>query len=220
MKNLEVIAHLANPLATIDYWTPSFDSILAFLWLEKKGLLCSDVNLKNQIEFDIPIEKEILANDWFYKVSAPIYDVLDEQTIRYRKKWDFQEENLEWGKKKAKISKTEGFTKDYELPLKLITTSNIKWYCKGIKTEIERLLDGCFNVGKKVSQGKGQVFLWEVNEIENDFSVWKNDRLMKVFPVTYLTDEQLKQPRNLMMRTYRPPYHLIENQVMCAMPDG
>jgi len=217
MDNLQVTAYLSTPLST-DLFSPNLDALLYRLWLEEKGLYNPNVKrTEDVIKADVPIKLIEEKGYQYYSVSAPHFIILNEQNTRYRRRWDYQEHHCDFGKKKAKVDTQQGNTKSCDLPLRLIETNRIDWFCNGDKSEIDRLLSSVTNIGKKISQGFGQVFRWQSQVVEDDFSVWQDKRLMRILPAE-LIPEHLKERYPLRAWTYHPPYFLPENKALCAMP--
>lgn len=219
MKNLQVTAYMSSPIAVTDNWSPNLDAILYFLWLEERGLSNPNATAENYIKAEIPLAEETIKGKLLYKVSSPQYQSKIEQNTRYRKRWDNQDKHLNWGKKKAKVDTSQGQFKNWDLPLRLIETSRIDWFCVGESTEISRLLANCFNLGKKRSQGKGQVLKWDIKESEEDKSFYWKGRLMRPIPVDCVNINKIKNTYNVMHWAYTPPYFLPEHKDLCAMPN-
>lgn len=219
MNNLQVTAYLNSGIAVTDKWSPNLDALLYFLWLDGRGLANPNANAKNLIKADIPIDKVIINDKLLYKVSSPIYKVQNEQIIRYRKQWDYQDKHLNWGKKKAKVDTSQGQFKNWDLPLKIIETNRIDWYCVGDKLEIERLLNSCTHLGKKRSQGKGQILRWNVQVIDCDKSFYFEGQIMRPIPTNCVNPDILKGTFDVMQWAFTPPYFLPENRTLCVMPN-
>lgn len=222
---------MATPIAVSDRWSPSLDALLEWLWLDERGLALPNPDLTNIIQADLPLFKGEIKGEWYWCVSSPYYLQQSEQITRYRKRWDYQDKHLDWGKKKAKVNTSEGVTKSYDLPLKLVETPRIDWFAVGDKEEIERLLFLCDFIGKKRSQGKGQVCRWEVREIEGDYSLWDvYGNLARPMPLSLIGAVAGTPPFNggacydfvnncgIMNWGWRTPYWLPANQNLCLMP--
>lgn len=214
MKNLQITAHLSTPLAVSDNWSPMLDGLLQWLWLESRGLASANPDPNNIIQAPIPLRRDNFKGKEFWACSAPFYQVLSEQKIRYRKRWDYQDRHCNWGKKKAKVNTSEGTTKSYDLPLRLIETPRLDWFAVGDMGAVLDLLIPCQNIGKKRSQGKGQVYRWEVREVAEDWSLYRNGRLTRPFPAELL--EELSG-YDFMLWGWNPPVWLPENKTVCAM---
>jgi len=86
------------------------------------------------------------------------------------------------------------------------------WYVRGEKEQIKDLLNDITHIGKKAqSQGKGQVGKWIVEEVEHDYSVFKDGKLMKTVPLEYFeaTEASMNNQMVLIESPFRPPYWLV-----------
>ena len=221
MENLQITAFMATSIAITDKWSPNLDALLYWLWLNERGLANPNANAKNFIKAEIPIKEVEEKGFSFYAVSSPLYQTKSKFTIRYRKRWDNQDKHLNWGNKKAKVDTSQGQFKNGDLPLLLVETKRIDWFCVGCKDEIERLLSSCTHLGKKRSQGKGQVLRWQIKLIECDHSLYYENKLMRPLPVELINPNQLRGgvTFDLMQWAYKPPYFLPEHKTICAMPN-
>lgn len=217
MRNLQVTAHLATAIAVSDNWSPMLDGLLQWLWLDMRGLAHPDPKANQIIKAPIPLRKDCIKGVEFWACSSPFYQILGEEKTRFRKRWDYQDKALNWGKKKAKINTSEGTTKSYDLPLRVVETPRIDWFCVGSPDSLLALLNQCHNLGKKRSQGKGQVYRWEVTEIENDWSLYRYGRLTRPFPLELVDDPM---GYDMMRWGWNPPVWLSQNQVTCLMPNN
>lgn len=228
MPNLQITARLSTPFAAYDDWSPSLDGLLEWLILDSLGLASpnpseSEIQENREIVLSsMPLKKSEINGEWYWCVSSPCYRY-QEQVDRYRKRWDYHEVGLNWGKRRAKWDTSQGAEKNYDLPLYLRLTEAITWYCVGDKTKIEALLESCTGLGKKRSYGYGQVNRWDISEIKDDWHLWRDGRLMRPMPYMFLFgNEHLLGSgvsHRLMDWGWRPPARLKCNQALCVMPE-
>lgn len=223
-----VTAHLATPFAACDDWSPALDAILEWLLLEQFGLTSPNpseeqIQQTRSLVFEhLPLQRGEINGEWYWCVSSPCYQYKNEQRDKFRKRWDYHDYALNWGKRKAKWSTSDGGEKSYDLPLYLRLTPTITWYCVGDKKGIEELLQGCPGVGKKRSYGHGQVSKWEVSQIKEDWHLWRNGKLMRPMPYIFLMGDANVLRGNsykLMEWGWRPPARMQCNQTLCIMPE-
>jgi CRISPR type IV-associated protein Csf3 len=215
--NIQVTAHLSSPFFAYDDWSPSLDSLLEYLWLDERGLITPNPSASSLITADIPLEKGTIGTEWYWKVSSPCYAIKAQTQDRFRKRWDYQESSLNWGKRKPKWSTSEGAEKSYDLPVFLRHTDRIDWFAVGDPVKVLSLLEKCSGIGKKRSYGYGQIAKWEVKPIENDYHLWRNGQLMRSIPTEgWATD--VPHELAIMRWAWRPPGWLHANQTMCFMP--
>lgn len=221
MDNLQIIAHMATPLVAYDDWSPSLDALIEYQLLERLGLIEPNPTeasvLKNlPILFEqMPIARKMLNGQWYWAVSSPHYIENHQQTTRFRKRWDYQELHLDWGKKRAKVNGSEGHFKAYDKPRYDREMQTIHWFCIGDQPAIAELLQPVTNLGKKRSQGCGQVHKWEVLPFEHDWHLCRGNSLARPIPVGMI---EPPQAINMMNWGWRPPTWLAANKSMCYMP--
>ena len=207
MLNIQITAYLSSPFFAYDDWSPSIDSLLEYYWLEERNLLSPNPSPNDLIIADLPIEKGDISGAWYWKVSAPCYAIKAQTQDRFRKRWDYQESSLNWGKRKPKWSTSEGAEKSYDLPVFLRHTERIDWFAVGNPDEVFKLLLRCSGIGKKRSYGYGQIAKWQVKEIDNDYHLWRNGELMRPIPAEeWVATGQGVPPGLAIMRwAWRPP---------------
>jgi len=214
---------MGSPIAVFDDHSPGLDSLLEWLILDKHGLASpnpseSEVELsRDLVNNQMPLTQGSTGGDWYWQTSGPAYCYHTEQESRYRKRWQPGHDSPvpNWGSRKAKWNTSAGSEKSYDLPVYLRLTDRIDWYCNGDPEGIEHLLLGCAGLGKKRSQGHGQVISWEVTEIESDWHLYREGSLMRPIPV-----EWVDRPCEFAVRQWgwRPPAWLPANSRRCAMP--
>lgn len=224
MNNLEITAHLNTPIATFNKWTPAIDGILIYLLLERERLLYPNPT-QEQVEEAytvlndlMPLGKGVIGDDWYWQTSSPIFAQETSYRDRYRKRWDYQENNLNWGKRKAKWQTSEGGEKSYDLPLECNATKAVRWYGVGYPCEIKDLLQCCTHIGKKRSYGNGEVNQWEVKIIPEDWHLVKGNKLMRPIPKRLAIAAGLPTTDTVMNWGWKPPSWLHTNQEICLMP--
>ena len=220
MNNLQVTAHMATALSVTDDWSPSLEALLEYLWLEAKGLALPNPSKDTLVKAELPLREDSLKGESFWACSSPFYLPESQQIDKYRKRWDYQDKHLEWGKKKKKVNTSEGVTKSYDMPLKLINTPRIDWFIVGDRYKVVELLSTCTGIGRKRSFGKGQVYQWQVKEIEHDWSCLKNNRLTRPLPIDLIHDTMDLQRYTFLRWGWKNPSWLPESIAMCVMPNN
>ncbi|MFZ3132841.1 MAG: hypothetical protein WA125_17485 [Desulfosporosinus sp.] len=211
MKPLKITAKLFDGrIATTDGYLP-FDSILAAAWIKKyhpEKYYNSDPSIDAEIiKPELPLKK--LDGD-IYATSFAQFRKAGEETAYWHKRFDAQlaEDYVDFAGRRGRINTTSATYKAYRMPLNIILTPEIVWYVVGGKEEIESLLDEIPSLGKKTSQGFGQVTEWVVEKVKQDWSIWKNGILMRNIP-----DQDGDSEWGV-----RPPYWYQLNVVRCRMP--
>jgi CRISPR type IV-associated protein Csf3 len=219
---------MLSAIACYDSWSPSLDSLIEWLILDKLNLASPNPTPEHIeatrpiIEREMPIGRGEIMGEWYWQVSSPSYCIVSEYTDRFRKRWQPGIDSPEsaWGKRKAKWSTSEGAEKSYDLPLYCRNTPAITWYVVGDGDAIASQLVDCTHLGKKRSYGNGQVLRWEVEPIKEDWHLWRDNKLMRPMPYRLLYSDSrilLSEPVT-MAWGWRPPVWLSINKEVCVMP--
>lgn len=223
MQPIKITVKLLSPVAVVDDWSPSLEGVLAYYVLANNNAFSAnptDQEIKQNyriLEAEMPLKNVNYGGISCWAVSAPCYLFSNEQVDRIRKRWDYQEHRLNWGKRKAKIDTSQGPEKSYDLPLFLRNPSVITWYGVGDIEKTKLLLRNCTNLGKKRSVGNGQVGEWMVEAIASDWHLWKDDILMRPYPLALMPT---KKPIDMAIREWgigQPVWHPSFKRI-CAMP--
>jgi len=218
---------MASPIALFDDWTPSMDSLLEWLILDKLNLTTPNPTEEQVqatraiVDAQMPIAKGSLerdsGTDWYWQVSGPCYRYTIEQQDRFRKRWQPGTDSPEprWGKRKPKWNTSEGAEKSYDLPMYLRSVDSIIWYAVGDIAGVLALLQGCTGLGKKRSYGNGQVLEWDVSPTAEDWHLYRNGKLMKPIPIDAVPNRG-EYPAQTW--GWRPPSWAHWNKVVCSMP--
>lgn len=193
MQPLCVTAELRTPVAC--YETVMLDAILATVNLEelrRRHLIpgaYQDVERGAQAAgqaLDIPLPLARLdwpeASVWcasigFFQHSTESVQVWhkrfeDDDRIRYRSKHPAT----------TKVPLASGHFRSYAMPLVIRSAPTLRWWVRGYQPAIERLLSAVSHVGKKISQGYGEVRRWRIEPCAEDWSVVREGRVMRPVP--------------------------------------
>lgn len=157
-----------------------------------------------------------VANDgtpeWYYRCSWARWSHEVEGRDYWNKRFDAQFSDLiDFSKRRGKVLIEQGRYKAYHMPVFYRAASWVEWWCVGDRERIEYLLSCCAHIGKKTAQGWGRVSQWEIEEAPEDWSVWRDDELMRGIP---------GELGDLQHYGIRPSYWLPANQTMLVMPNG
>jgi len=159
--------------------------------------------------------------DWYYTCSwaQPQPWWIEEGRDYWNKRFDQSFAYLvDFGYRRGKVIIEKGRYKAYHMPVFYYAALRIEWYCIGDRTGIEELLSTVTHIGKKRSQGWGRVSRWEVESWPEDWSIWRDGRLMRGIPVQDVCDSD--KAFHLQYYGVRPSYYRQANQLPLAMPDG
>lgn len=228
---LIVIASLSGSLATSDNYSPSLEALLHLQVLKARSPeLVASNPIPEQIEsaaeyvqIYMPIQYSIIAHEKVAHISDPFY-ILDYEDIhKVRRRWDYQEKCLDWGKKMAKFSTSEGHTKSYDIPLFVRGVKAIYWYVMGDESQILKYLQSITHLGKKRAYGYGHVVNWNIYSVQEDYSLINEDKLVKSIPLACakeLLSEETVANISIAKHGWKPPAWYAPNKVVCAMSEN
>lgn len=144
-----------------------------------------------------------------------------ESTGSWAKKWEENYDDLiDFVKTKNRVDIGAGTYKNYHMPLVLKSYERIEFFVRGNMEEVSRLLREYISfLGKKASQGYGQIKEWIFEEIEDDRSVLDDMQIMRPIPGKEVMGLGLNATDFKVMPTI-PPYWRNDCKELCAMPKG
>ncbi len=216
LEPLQITAFFRTAVIT-DTWLPLDGILLAQKIREDFGaqdMTIPGISNEDAINVQLPI-KAINNNEWYYCISWAEWGPYIDGNDYWNKRFDNDLSDFVTFKGRGTINNSEGTYKAYHQPVFYRSALWARWYCMGNKTEIKRLLSTCTNVGKKGSQGWGRIMRWSVESIHNDWSIWKDGRLMRGIPAGEKPDNYVG---NIAVYGVRPPYWNRRNQIMVVLP--
>ncbi|MFH1432380.1 MAG: hypothetical protein ABIG84_04135, partial [archaeon] len=173
---MKITASLTSPYVSTDYIF--LDALISSaVWQDVMGEQAFNIPENKSDVFYIPLPiKQIGTKEPFYAASICFPKQAVEGTARWRKQTDIE------SKKKIRIG--SGEYKRYDMPMPYTSAEEIIFYANGNKEEIERLLQYIPGIGKKRTQGYGNVRKWQVESSEHDYSVVKDGIPMRPIPVS------------------------------------
>lgn len=220
MRNLKITAILqTGQVSTVDGYLP-LDSILAAEWMRRNHpeLMLNDGTKTGEIIYaDLPFKKINHPKGWYWACSFAQYEKQGEYIAHWHKRFDecLAEKHIEFGEQRGKVLVNAGRYKNYRMPIVVILTDKLEWYCVGDPDGIRDLLDGVAAIGKKRSQGYGLVDKWIVEDWPEDWSeVGPSGKLMRAVHELPKTVEKAQ----VMIWGMRPPYWLQSNKSVMYLP--
>lgn len=132
---------------------------------------------------------------------------------RWRKQWDDEHDDLlDFGGKVPKVELRHGRMRAWDMPLVVCALPRLSWIAWGDSNAVRELLEEITAIGKKPSQGYGEVASWAV---ERDDTVTREMvARRRPVPVEVCTweGERLSLPA-------RPPYWMREWRTECVLGD-
>ncbi|MFW9872530.1 MAG: hypothetical protein ACFFG0_05455 [Candidatus Thorarchaeota archaeon] len=213
-ENLEILIYFRTPFSIIG--NIHFDALLSFCVV--RDLLGDEFyNYQGSTQhlWDIPLPLDTRGSDHKYWAASRGVWEGKESITSWKKRFDTKyDDYVTFGKKKPCINHKFGHFKAYDMPLVIHATPFIKFYANGNKKEIVRLLGYLHVIGKKTSQGFGWLKKIETKSIENDYSCFFNNIVMRAIPeIPY----EIREGMRIEYTGYRPPYWSPKNQKMCLV---
>lgn len=216
-KPLNIRAYLQTPIIS-DKFLPLDGIIFNHFIRDKFGRKSHTEPRKSIVPeysgLDLPfLKRNTNEDEWYYAVS---FAQFPEHTIRgthnYAKRFRtyLAADRVDFKGKKAKIDTARGENKNYFFKEYTFNCLYVDWYGRGIKGEVEKLLEFCTHIGKKSAQGCGAVLKWDVKETDKDW--YKNDdsgRLMRAIP----------SPKGSVIYGIRPSYWHPRHQTKVLLPN-
>lgn len=218
---LKVTAHLVDGRFSSTDGIVMLDSILYHAWFIKHAPhVLEGVYKPEQIGYvGLPL---VHLEDNRWAASKAVYQEIDKIVEHYNKRPDFfAGDKLDYlDMDKGIISDSVGLYRAYRNPQLIRTVKDgiLTFYAVGKKDKIEELLSLMIGVSKKTAMGFGIVDRWDVEEIEEDYTIeHPKYGLMRPIEVEK-ADKTYDYP--IMEYAIRPPYWKTINQRLCYVPVG
>ena len=221
-RPLKITAYMLDGRINSSDGVMMFDSILYHAWFYKYAPQVfdgqKDENFHKHI--GLPLEK---TKDYRYCASRGIYDEIGKTVEHINKRPNFfnadkiDKLNVE----KGIICDSAGEYRAYRIPqvIRTIKDGKIDFYVVGNPEKIMDLLNRMQAVGKKPVCGYGIVKKWEVEEIENDYTlIHPKYGLMRPVEVGGLEDDGSFSSYPIMQYAIKPPYWKQKNMRLCYVP--
>jgi CRISPR type IV-associated protein Csf3 len=156
---------------------------------------------------------------WYWACSSAQIDVKGRDTQHWNKRFDTQaalSDHIDFGGKVEKILIEQGRYKAYHMPLPTLVCDKVVWFAYGDMEKVADLLTGIVSLGKKRNYGNGNVIRIEVAPMEEDWSTWQNNRLMRPIPGPLTTSIKWHGGFNAQFIAFRAPQWHSANQTMCV----
>ncbi|MCD8633496.1 hypothetical protein LSE94_17550 [Clostridioides difficile] len=220
--NFKVIMHMSSPVAAID--DIILDSIISAAickecFSEKYYSGKKKYGTKKEIEksLDLILDK----NMGVYCTSKAIGN--NEEFVSFWSK-QFNSKDIDFVKEKKRgkprVSIASGHFKAYNNQINLKSYKTITFYVRGDKEKIKKLLKNNINfVGKKNSQGYGEILKYEFLDCDDNYSIFKDGKLMR--PIPFREYMKLEKPiakeNSLKELPIIPPYWRSDHKELCIL---
>lgn len=216
---LKICFHLRPPIFITNPFI-HLDSIITYLCLRDalgelfyslptEEIVCTD-------KLQLPIKK---TGDVYHSSIAFFEDLHLYQDIYYKRFTDKQYYNIMDNKKiKGKIHLDRGHFKDFMINMPFILTKKATFYTNADKKEMKRLLGNIVSLGKKNSINACNITRFEIEELDVDYSFYKDGEIMRSIPTDLKLPIPVTPGMRFSLQTYKPPYWGKDNVKMCYTP--
>lgn len=226
-KNFKAVAHMKTPIAAIHpiildaiISAAKAKEILGEQFYSGENIAGTEEQIRSMLD---PI---LDTRNGVYCTSIGIGDNR-EYVGSWSKRWcDKNEDIVKFrGKGKQRVDIGSGHYKNYHMPLVLKSYKTITFYVRGDMQEVQRLLENyIFYLGKKGSQGYGQILKWEFEEITEDWSIWKDGKAMRPIPAKSCKEyfeQKIEEQTNIFVTRHPviPPYWRTDYIELCLFPE-
>ncbi len=246
MRPLRVVARLAGSIALARAEDIALDGLLAYQMLRRHfgEEFYHLPDAKEHLVFaDLPLERRgapsariatlqtgdtwmqpgrgiVDESFWYWACSSAQIEVQGYATQYWNKRFDTQaalSDHIDFGGKVEKVLIEQGRYKSYHMPLPTLVTDRVVWYAYGDLERVKDLLQDVMSLGKKRNYGNGMVIAWSIDPMDEDWSTWRGDRLMRPVPGPLLADIEWNGPFNMQYIAYRAPQWHPANQALCVV---
>jgi len=209
-------------IAGTEPWFP-LDSILAAAWMRRNHPEAfynagSHMLANELIIADLPFARRGAGEDWYWACSFNAETPLHEYVMYWHKRFDDHlEKYIDFGRRRGKVDTKSGKYKAYRMPLVIQLFDQLTWYAVGDLEDVLKLCSTVTHIGKKSAQGLGAVDYWTVEPWPEDWSEFRDGRLMRAIPVELGLPEGVTG--RMTQQGIRPPYWHSEHQRVCYTPE-
>jgi CRISPR type IV-associated protein Csf3 len=157
------------------------------------------------------------AKDWYYRCSWAQWGPFVDGQDHWAKRFDMSLADLvDFHGKRGKIDTSAAAYKAYRMPVFYRSALWVEWYLVGKVDDLTPLVFTITHLGKKTSQGWGRVALWEIEPMEMDWSIWRENRLMRGIPRYHFPKD--REPERIGLYGVHPSYWDKRNQIELVLP--
>jgi len=213
MRNYKVTAWLSSHLAGD---APELDSLIgreiAYKTGKRAGRKIGRHTPIEEIEdIKAPIARRSINGFHVMCCSFPIISdsVIPEQVDRIACRFESTKLSVLLGyEHRCSLASTKGNYKSRFLPVRVRHADRVVWFFRGVRKPIKNLLKSIDSIGQYRKIGYGQVCNWDMEEIENDFSIFAEygdtTILMRPIPIECVPDNLSGYTRSF--GAWRSPY--------------
>lgn len=221
---LKIRFNIATPIM-LSYPFIFFDGLIAHIKAkdvlgEYFDLLPQRIPINFVDNLDLPIKRTNINSDYLYHASISIFeDPTPSINIIHRQFSGDLVNQYTQSIKKRNIDLSRGKFKLYQMRMPVNNSKYVDFYCNGDKKELERLCRYVEYIGKKRSIGYGSVLSFEIEKLKEDYSIIKDNKIMRPVPLIFCPMFNIKNQDNIAMMNYKPPYWDKSSSKLCVIPE-
>jgi len=170
----------------------------------------------------LPVKKHHWGKgDFYYRSSFAQWGPYVDGRDHWNKRFDAGFADLvDFKGRRGRVIIEQNTYKAYHVPVYYRSALFVEWYCLADRQAISHLLSTATHIGKKISQGWGRVVSWSIEPVQDDWSVWREEKLMRGVPVEEFAETGHAFPIGARIALYgvRPSYWKAGNQIQLVMP--
>lgn len=191
-------------------------------WADNGNVQGEALRAKSKVSARLPISRSVHNGVTVHRASAAHFKTDKVATARWRKRWpEEHEELIDFGRFKPQIQHKFGPYRAYDMPVVYRVASEVYFWAVGHPVKLQAWLELLGHIGKKASQGFGEIRSVEVKEVDHEWSLFRGQGAAKqptrAIPVSFLAGDP-RPGRRVELAGFRPPYWEPNNQEPCIVP--
>jgi len=220
MKNTyKITFNMNTSIAFIE--PPTFDGVLSYAHAREMlpgQEFMQKLNIEESEILDFSGMPLVMHRDGYFVASRMFYDdsAAIEDTQRWRKRWEHKHDAMaDFRGHVKKVRINAGEFKSYDVPLQVVNIDQAWFYFQSENIgDVQRLVEKrIYFLGKKRSQGYGEIASFTIEESEFDFSTTYRPIPVAESRVAGL----IRQGVKVQYTGWRPPYWLPRNHAYCVV---
>lgn len=187
---IKITAHLESPMAADP---PMLDGVLEYVMAALEGKLCDlrrDEPCPPFGSIHLPIFCKNFGGVPVPCCSAPIVHAASDGVEHFAKRLAVEHAPLLADNRRLKVAMGNSTYKSYRLPLRMRRVDRVVWYAVAKRVPIRKSLRRVVSLGKKRSYGYARVSRWEVDKVDEDYSLFApwGGKLVLMRPLPWCAD--------------------------------
>ncbi len=168
----------------------------------------------------LPLSRKTTNGFTIHRASAAHFVGADGLAVaRWFKRWDDAHDDMvDFGRNKAQVRVSFGAYISYAMPMPYHTSLEMVFWAQGSATPIGELLHALGYIGKKTSQGYGEIADVQIKRVAEDWSMFRGASGVPTRAIPVEMGHGVAQGVPQQLTGWRPPYWEPDNQTLCWVP--